>query len=208
MLRCKRHTDQHLAQPACVVAENCRLKSGQDAFPSHQHPFADHHPFEDIPSKVSVLLWHHNQTLPRRNHNCLVRWPGMTKHLNNPTLQVYFLLALSPYVTVVCTFAWISFPLFELSTMPDNTVYPTAWISLGKCFYSSGKHPSTCCASTTAHEGGKFTGEFMLNNSCPFPFVGEGVLVASISEGKLSLIQLCKTDIQHQDFSTSCAKLL
>lgn len=81
---------------------------------------------------------------------------------------------------------------------------------LGKCFYSSGKHPSICCASTTAHEGGRFTGEFMLNNSCPFPFVGDGVLVTSISEEKQSLIQLCKTDTQHnlQDFSTSCAKLL
>lgn len=50
----------------------------------------------------------------------------------------------------------------------------------------------------------------MLNNSCPFPFAGGGLLVASIAEEKQSLIQLCKTDIQHdlQDFPTSCAKLL
>lgn len=93
-------------------------------------------------------------------------------------------------------FARISLLLFELYYARQHCL-SHCMNFLGKRFYSSGKHPSACCASTTAHEGGKFTGEFMLNNSCPFPFVGEGVLVASISEGKQSLIQLCKTDTQH-----------
>lgn len=149
---------------------------------------------------MSVLLWQHNKTLPRRNLNCLLRWPGMTKHLKNPSLQL-FLVALPLYVTVVNTSAWISLPLFGWTLYYARQHCLSHCMNFpGKCFYSSGRHPSICCASTTAHEGGKFTGEFMLNNSCQFPFVGDGVLVASISEEKQSLIQLCKTDIQHASF--------
>lgn len=123
----------------------------------------------------------------------------------------FFLLALPLYGTVVNTFAWISLTLFGWTLYYARQHCLSHCMNfLGKWFYSSGKHSSICCASTIAHEGGRFTGEFMLNNSCPFSFVGDGVLVTSISEEKRSLIQLCKTDTQHdlQDFSTSCAKLL
>lgn len=136
---------------------------------------------------------------------------------NDPASQqshpsgVFFLLALPLYITAVNTSARISLSLFGWTLYYARQHCLSHCMNfLGKCFYSSGKHPSICCAPTTAHEGGKFTGEYMLNNSCPFPFAGDGVLVASISQEKQSLIQLCKTDTQHdlQDFPTSCAKLL
>lgn len=110
----------------------------------------------------------------------------------------FFLLALPLYVN---TSAWISLPLFGWTLCYARQHCLSHCMNLlGKCFYSSGRHPSICCASTTVHEGGKFTGEFMLNNSCQFPFVGDGVLVASLSERKQSLIQLCKIDVQHASF--------
>lgn len=64
-----------------MAAGNCRLKGGQDAFPSH------------LPHPKCLGSSDNNKTLPRRNPNCLGRWPGMTQHLNNPTLQVFLFIS-------------------------------------------------------------------------------------------------------------------
>lgn len=122
---------------------------------------------------MSVLLWQHNK--PCQEGIIAVYWDTRNDQSHPSGI---FLLALSLRVTVMNTFAWIFLPSFVWlnSLLCQTTLFIPLHEFTWKCFYSSGKHPSICCASATAHEGGKFTGEFMLNNSCPFPFAGDGCI--------------------------------
>lgn len=96
--------------------------------------------------------------------------PGGTKHLSNPTLQLFF-HKYCQFMSMLCMLLRGSpfFCLAELTNMLENIVYHTAYIFLGNAFIALEDSPTFAVLLSLHKRERSLPDKIMLNNSCPIP---------------------------------------
>lgn len=117
-----------------------------------------------------LLLRDPKPTSPGWNLNQLGVVPATTKHLSNPTLQLFF-HRYWHFLSMLCTLLLGSpfFCLTELTNTLENIVYHTAYIFLGNASIALEDSPTFAVLLSQYTRERSLLDKFTLNNSHPTP---------------------------------------